>query len=383
MSGAKIESATQFEAELKKISEVLQEKETEHTWQLLEKELKRLAVLTREIGGTYENILISSSKSLRVPIVNSLATERTRLSGAACEFVEELGRCLGPKFETLVDFFFPALLKLCARTNKVFITRAQKSIMTIIRNCKIPALIPKFKEALKDQNKTLRTSAAEFILVSLEVNDVGALSKYIADLEWAIREGAIDSTPAVRSTSKKTFEIFKLKFDLRIQDFVDTLSSTAQKYLGLQDKQSNKSARPPIRRFNSAMIGKEIPKQPIEENDIVIFVKNPPTNNNKIENTTTEKNTATAATAFVITFDEPNSLVNPGFNSPLKTKPKLTSAERVNNGANNTQIFSASAQRVPIRPKKAQTVPVAAKGNGVLLSLAGGAQRVKIKESSA
>jgi len=92
----------------------------------------------------------------------------------------------------------------------------------IIKVSYIPAIIPKFREALQDPSKNLRACAAEFILASLEANDVGSLTDYIDDLESAIREGAIDSTPAVRATTKKTFEVYKLKFDLRLQEYVCT-----------------------------------------------------------------------------------------------------------------------------------------------------------------
>ncbi|CAG8588382.1 9797_t:CDS:2, partial [Dentiscutata erythropus] len=249
MSEIKVESAAQLENEIKKIQETFQVKETEHTWQLFDDALKRLVSLSRGGAINYEKIFISGIKSLRQPILDSVLTDRTRLSGTATELVEEIGKVLGPKFDTLAE------------------SRAQKCMMTIIRECHVSNLIPKFKEALQGQSKILRTCASEFVLVSIEVNDVGNLNNYIADLEWIIREGAIDSAPAVRTTSKKIFEIYKVKFDLRLEEFVNTLSSTAKKNLGIQEPTSNQ--RPRIktlqksRKYNTQQM----------QGDVIIYTK--------------------------------------------------------------------------------------------------------------
>ncbi|CAG8513632.1 2418_t:CDS:2 [Paraglomus occultum] len=260
----KIESAEQFDAEIKKIQEIFQEKESEHTWQGFDEALSRLTIMIQNGAYKYESSFLHGLKVLRKSILNSLLTDRTRLSGTAVELIEEIAKALGPKFQPMADTYVAAILKLCMRTNKIFITRAQKCMIGIIKVSYIPAVIPKFREALQDPSKNLRACAAEFILASLEANDVGSLTDYIDDLELAIREGAIDSTPAVRATTKKTFEVYKLKFDLRLQDFVDTLPGTTKKYLGIQDKQPPKPFRPPLRKAYSYAQAKENP-QPLSQ----------------------------------------------------------------------------------------------------------------------
>ncbi|CAG8839238.1 12781_t:CDS:2, partial [Racocetra persica] len=98
-----VESAAQLENEIKKIQETFQAKETEHTWQLFDDALKRLVSLSRGGAINYEKTFISGIKSLRQPILDSILTDRTRLSGTATELVEEIGRVLGPKFDTLAE----------------------------------------------------------------------------------------------------------------------------------------------------------------------------------------------------------------------------------------------------------------------------------------
>ncbi|CAG8441050.1 6958_t:CDS:2 [Diversispora eburnea] len=273
MTDIKVESIGQFETEIKKIQEILQQKETEHTWQLFDDALKRLLILSRIGAINYEKSLLNWIKSLRQPILDAILTERTRLSGTATELIEEFGKILGPKFEIISDMFVPAILKLCTRTNKIFINRARKCMSTIIRDCQIPSLITKFKESMQGQSKTLRTSAAEFTLTSIEVSDVGNLNNYISDLEWIIREGAVDSTPAVRSVTKKIFEVYKIKFDLRLDDFVNTLPFQVKKNLGVQDRSTTTttSQRSKIRLQNRIKENQQL--QQSQQDNIIIYTK--------------------------------------------------------------------------------------------------------------
>src|SRR6266542_463523 len=142
--------------------------------------------------------------------------ERTKHTRTAKELIEEMAKTLGLKFDALSEIFVPSIIKLCMRTKKTSLIRAQKCVNTIIRECHLPNLIPKFKEALQHQSKSLRNCAAEWMRISLEVNEVGDLNNYIADIEWSIRQCASDSSADVRTISKQIFEIYKSKFDLRL-----------------------------------------------------------------------------------------------------------------------------------------------------------------------
>ncbi|CAG8586241.1 8660_t:CDS:2, partial [Acaulospora morrowiae] len=430
MTEIKVESAGQLDNEIKKIQEIFQQKETEHTWQLFDDALKRLIALSRGGATNYEKIFINSIKSLRQPILDSLLTERTRLSGTATELLEELAKVLGQKFEMFSDVYVPAILKLCTRANKIFVSRAQKCMVTIIRDCQLPNLIPKFKDSMQGQSKTLRTCVAEFVLISIEVNEVGNLNNYISDLEWLIREGAIDSTPAVRSTTKKTFEIYKTKFDLRLEDFIATLTSQVKKNLGVLEQSTKTSQRPRIRALQP---NRKDNAQKLQ-NDIVIYLKDGekkldngvsisekklvgqedsefavdlrlPLSKDKSENpVATEKenpNPSTMpvvplsnensngvnsqesiisedSTSFVIAFDEPQSMgvttTVTGF-AAMK-RPKLTSAQRLK----SQPVINSSAQRVPSKPTKAQSTSSLTTHNRENQIGNGGAQRVRPKD---
>ena len=90
---------------------------------------------------------------------------------------------------------------------------------TIIRKSKLSSLLSKFKKEIQSPNKQLKTSVAELTLTILET-DMAGLENHIEDLEFIICQGIMDSTPAVRAASKKSFEVYKSKFDSRIDEYV-------------------------------------------------------------------------------------------------------------------------------------------------------------------
>ncbi|CAJ0751179.1 7867_t:CDS:2 [Entrophospora sp. SA101] len=324
-------SASKFQLEVKNTLELFQEKESESNWEKFDKAFKQLIEITREGISDYEKPFISGIKSLKQPIQNSILTDRTRLSGTATEFVEEISNALGPKFDLLAELFVPNILKICSRTNKLFVARAQKCLETIIRKSKLFSLLPRFKEAIQSQNKQLKTSIAELTLTILET-DVTGLEDYIEDVESIVCQGIMDSTPAVRTASKKSFEIYKLKFDSRVEEFIAGLPFIAKKNLGIQDKaaQPVKFSRQPIR-----------PTQPVRENsaqdDIVIFNKNIRKQQKTERRTSLPINIQTSgdSNAFEIVFDESQDIAPEKTASPttstgflIKKPLKLTSLQR-------------------------------------------------------
>ncbi|CAH1765014.1 8406_t:CDS:10, partial [Entrophospora sp. SA101] len=330
-TGNEKSSASKFQLEVKNTLELFQEKESESNWEKFDKAFKQLIEITREGISDYEKPFISGIKSLKQPIQNSILTDRTRLSGTATEFVEEISNALGPKFDLLAELFVPNILKICSRTNKLFVARAQKCLETIIRKSKLFSLLPRFKEAIQSQNKQLKTSIAELTLTILET-DVTGLEDYIEDVESIVCQGIMDSTPAVRTASKKSFEIYKLKFDSRVEEFIAGLPFIAKKNLGIQDKaaQPVKFSRQPIR-----------PTQPVRENsaqdDIVIFNKNIRKQQKAERRTSLPINIQTSgdSNAFEIVFDESQDIAPEKTASPttstgflIKKPLKLTSLQR-------------------------------------------------------
>ncbi|CAI2191410.1 8508_t:CDS:2 [Funneliformis geosporum] len=347
-----VESASQLDYEIKQMVEKFQEKETEHTWSGFDAALARLIAITRGSATLYEKNYISGIKTLRQPIINSLLTERTKLSGTATELVEEMAKALGLKFDALSEIFIPSVIKLCMRTKKTTLVRAQKCMNTIIRDCRLPNLILKFKEALQNPSKSLRNCAAEWIQISLEVNEVGDLNNYIADIEWSIRQCASDSSADVRAISKQIFEIYKSKFDLRLDSDVVIFTKNEDKV------QINNNSEDKVQ---------------------IIKDKKLPLNNDNSNPSVDKPFITEEPSSFTIPLDEPQDEVvalstSTGFVT-LK-RPKLSSAQH----QKSQPIITTTAQRVPAKPTRAQVINNTSSNNRDVGTGTGGAQRIRPKE---
>ncbi|RUS21942.1 clasp N terminal-domain-containing protein [Endogone sp. FLAS-F59071] len=248
-----IPTAAEFDGEIKRLLYLFQDKETDSTWESFDKALKDLSSWAR-LGAYEYQSFVPAIKALKTPIVNSLLTERTRLSGTASELTESLAIVLGRNFEPLNELFMPSLIKLCGRTNKVMVTRALHAVRAIISQSRVPRAIPRFCEPIiqVDPNKGLRSSMAECLLTSLKVNDVRELEPLIENLEKVIKSGAMDPAPEVRETVRKIYDLYKSKFEERVGSFVEILSADEKKYLKISGANKPIPRRPlPLRRQTS------------------------------------------------------------------------------------------------------------------------------------
>ncbi|KAI9140556.1 clasp N terminal-domain-containing protein [Paraphysoderma sedebokerense] len=254
-----LRDAADLDKEFKSLCVLFQDKESEHTWELFDTALRRLGGLLRGGANNFDAFL-PGIKALKQPICNSMLTERTRLSGTACELVDELAKVLGPDFESLSEAFIPTLLKICVRTNKVFITRASNALKSIIRNCNPYKHIPKFCECMKNSSKSLRAVVIELIHLILDTIDSDILEDYVDVIEVALKDGLSDSSPVVRDWSKKIYELYRNDFGDRVERFLDSLPITTKKNL-------NVTKPPPKPRINFRQFRNERSKS---QDDVVL-----------------------------------------------------------------------------------------------------------------
>ncbi|KAJ1889459.1 hypothetical protein LPJ66_008021, partial [Kickxella alabastrina] len=163
-------------------------------------------------------------------------SERTRLSGTALSLVEEMARNLELRFSLLSDLLFPSVMKICGRANKVFVTRGVKCLTTVITYAHIPEQTPRICDAAStDANKTVRSSAAKFLMAIISCCTVPELTPHLAIVEKAIAAGVVDANPDARTTARQSYEIYIKRFSTRVEAFHAGLSSTAKKYLKIDD----------------------------------------------------------------------------------------------------------------------------------------------------
>ncbi|KIJ26549.1 hypothetical protein M422DRAFT_192044, partial [Sphaerobolus stellatus SS14] len=169
----------------------------------------------------FEKEIIDGLKVLHRPISSAMVSERTRLSAAVLDFLNITAPRLGPKFEPLVPLFVPSILRLSSRTNKVYVSRAEKTLAMIITYCPLPAIVPQLLIACKESKVvTGRIAGAEGVLRALNKWDwtQNPMKAKIGDIEDMLRLTGKDKDPTVRQLSRKIFDAYKALFPDRLDE---------------------------------------------------------------------------------------------------------------------------------------------------------------------
>jgi hypothetical protein len=159
---------------------------------------------------------------------SAMNSARTKLSGAAIDLISSVASGLGPTFEPLLHLFFPSLLTLCTRSNKVFITRARTCIQTIIENTQLLPVLTYLTQSLKDKSVSLRLAASEGVLACMNCFNPPDLEKEARarEIESVIRVTAKDASADIRKTSRKIFEAYKVLLPNRVDKCVVSICFT-------------------------------------------------------------------------------------------------------------------------------------------------------------
>ncbi|KAH9929549.1 clasp N-terminal domain-containing protein [Epithele typhae] len=166
--------------------------------------------------------LVSALRSTVRPVNSAINSERTRLSGNATDLLTMAVTALASEFEPLVPHYFPALLNLCTRTNKVFITRAKAAITALVENTHAPSIIHYSFVSITDKSVSLRLAAAETLLACLKTFNPPDLEKEqrAKEIEAAIKATAIDASADVRKVGKQLWEAYKILLPARVHGYV-------------------------------------------------------------------------------------------------------------------------------------------------------------------
>lgn len=149
-----------------------------------------------------------------------MSSERTRLSGTAIDLLLCMAFKLGSHFEPLLHAFIPTVLKLCTRTNKIYISRARALLDAITINTSLTCLIPYLEHSCHDKSTSLRAVGIDFIFHSLNRYNPPDLEKYVVNVEGAIKATGRDKDAEVRNISRKVFDSYKLLWPERVDEWV-------------------------------------------------------------------------------------------------------------------------------------------------------------------
>ncbi|KAH8920174.1 hypothetical protein BT69DRAFT_437514 [Atractiella rhizophila] len=247
-----INSVAELLHEFSLLREALALQENEHTWEKIDKALKRFNAVVRGggcggKGGNAEAIRDCFVKEWKARdlvdfIIRCLISERTKLSGTCLELLTSTTR-LKSAFLPFIDLYAPSLVRLLLRPNKVYITRTSQCLNNIIRNTELPHIVPHLRDGLGDKCNACRIAVSEglFILLGGEKGVVGSVASisdmekkngsFLRDIEAMIKVGAVDKEPAVRAWMKKCWPLYASGWNTRSEDFMRPLSPTVKRYL--------------------------------------------------------------------------------------------------------------------------------------------------------
>jgi len=196
--------------------------ETEESWDKIEQGILQLTQCCNNGGCEFIAEMIAGIRSLSRPLNHAMNSERSRLSGSAIELVTALLAGLGPSFEPLISLFLPTLLGLCARTNKVFTSRAKACIFAVIETTQLPSVLPYLAESVNHKSNFLRLVAAEGVLACLNCFNPPDIEKdsRVRLIEDVIKLTARDASADVRRAGKKIFEAYKALLPDRVERLV-------------------------------------------------------------------------------------------------------------------------------------------------------------------
>ncbi|KDE09841.1 hypothetical protein MVLG_00239 [Microbotryum lychnidis-dioicae p1A1 Lamole] len=238
-----IASLAQLDHEFTLLQNSLAQSETEHTWENIDRAVKRFQAVVR--GGAYkftdEFIRRFKDKAISNGIVRSLATERTRLSASTLDLISSCTRLHG-QFQPLLSTYLPPLLRLFCRTNKLYISRALSVLHDIIRHTLLVDILKFIVIEWKlesGKSSSFRIAAAEAVSAVLGAGTAElvvpkeALDKRVEEIEWVIRTGATDREAKVRGEIKKCWEVYKREWPDRVAQFTAPMTPISRKYLNV------------------------------------------------------------------------------------------------------------------------------------------------------
>ena len=134
---------------------------------------------------------------------------------------------LTSEFEPLIPHYFPALLTLCTRANKVFVNRAKACIAELVQNTQAPSIIQYCSISVTDKSVSLRLAAADAMMLCLKCFNPPDLEKEqrAKEIEATIRSTAVDASADVRKVGKKLFEAYKILLPGRLHRCVVSILS--------------------------------------------------------------------------------------------------------------------------------------------------------------
>jgi len=201
--------------------------ESEESWDTIAAAILDFTSLITESTAHFQHETVAAVREFHRHITGALKSERTRLSGPAVDLIIAAAAELNANFEPLLPLFFPTLLSLCGRPNKIVLNRVKGCILAIIENTQLVAVLPYFLQYIKEKSTSLRLVVAEGTLACVNSSNPSDLEKEarVKDIEALIKATSRDANADVRKTSKKIFESYQELLPGRVDGCVTRFST--------------------------------------------------------------------------------------------------------------------------------------------------------------
>ncbi|XP_058749347.1 CLIP-associated protein-like isoform X2 [Vicia villosa] len=242
----KVYSDKELIREVEKIASILV---PEKDWSIRIAAMQRIEGLV--LGGATDYACFRGLlKQLGGPLSTQLSDRRSSIVKQACHLLCFLSKELLGDFESYAEMFIPVLFKLVVITVLVIAESADNCIKTMLRNCKVPRVLPRIADCAKnDRNAILRARCCEYALLVLEHwPDAPEILRSAELYEDMIKCCVSDAMSEVRSTARMCYRMFAKTWPERCRRLFTSFDPVIQRLINEEDGGIHKRhASPSIR----------------------------------------------------------------------------------------------------------------------------------------
>lgn len=176
-------------------------------------------------------------KQLVNPLSTQLADRRSSIVKQACHLLNFLSKELLGDFEACAEMFIPVLFKLVVITVLVIAESADNCIKTMLRNCKVPRVLPRVADTAKhDRSSILRARCCEYALLILEYwADAPEINRSADLYEDLIKCCVGDAMSEVRATARACYRMFSKTWPERSRRLFSQFDPVIQRIVNDED----------------------------------------------------------------------------------------------------------------------------------------------------
>ncbi|RXW14299.1 hypothetical protein EST38_g11545 [Candolleomyces aberdarensis] len=365
--------------------------ETEDYWEKITKGFIALKTCCQDGAFSSTTEVVKIIKSFHSALTHSLLSERTRLCLAALDLIESVASACDSDFEPLLPQFFPTLMTLTGRTNKLVINRTKSCLLQLVESTHSPSVLPHFASYLQEKSATMRLISAECALAYMKCCNPPDLEKEsrAVEIENILRKTARDANADVRKVGRDIFGAYKILLPDRVDRFTAPLTPTMRKYLDIKSTASQpvaSSALSRVKSMSALSTAAQEGKRPVAKHSRTnsVATSKAPERNPPAPQPVVRPASSMAATRPT----RPQEAAKPAVR-PESSRQALTASSKSTTGPSRVLSSSVAASKQPIgrarpapaAPQRTLSRPALASSTSTTLA-SSGPRRVPLPDSS-